>query len=164
MFIRFVCITISLFCGLTSCNIILKPNATDGFQSGYIFVQGASIPAKNYLKYAFELQGKFNGSLWIALLEFPFDTPEPLLINNLMNSVFIELKKEGFDYSKNTPFYFGGHSLGGIIIQDYLFENFNKMPFKFDALILEGSFITRKNQKKNSNPKFPPGFYLCSFN
>jgi len=158
MFLRITCLAISFFIGLTRCNIILKPNKTDGFQSGYIFVQGASIPAKNYLKYALDLQAKFNGSLWIGLAEFPMDTPEPLLIKIIMSSIFNELKKEGFNYNKDTPFYFGGHSLGGIIVQDYLFENYNNLPFKFDALILEGSFITRKNQDKSSNPKFPPGY------
>ena len=46
--------------------------------------------------------------------------------------------------------------MGGIILQDYLFEHFKKLPFKFDAVILEGSFIVRKNLDKSSNPKFPP--------
>ena len=145
------------FCiALTSCNIIIKPNKTDSFASGYIFVQGDSIPAKNYIPYALDLQSKFNGSLWVALAEFPLDTPEPLLIKIIMDSIFKELNKEGFNYTESTPFYFGGHSLGGIILQDYLFEHFKKLPFKFDAVILEGSFIVRKNLDKSSNPKFPP--------
>jgi hypothetical protein len=154
MFLRNFLLII-LFINLSTCSIILKPNNTDGFQSGYIFVQGASIPAKNYLKYALDLQTKFNGSLWVALAEFPLDTPEPILVKNIMDSIYNELKKNGFNYNANTPFYFGAHSLGGIVLQDYLFENFEKLPFKFDGLILEGSFITRKNQKKKSDPKFP---------
>ena len=150
-------VLVVVFIGRTSCSIILKPNNTDGFKSGYIFVQGAAIPAQNYMKYALDLQNKFNGSLWVALAEFPLDIPEPLLIHSVMNSIFNDFQKHGFSFDKSTPFYFGAHSLGGIILQDYLFDVYNKLPCKFDAMILEGSFITRKNLDKNANPKFPPG-------
>ena len=158
--------TLSLSCFLISfaaCSIILKPAQTDGFKSGYIFVQGAAIPGKNYMKYGLDLQTKFNGSLWVALAEFPLDIPEPLLINSVIESIFIDLAKEGFVYDKSTPFYFAGHSLGGIILQDYLFKAFEKLPCKFDGLILEGSFITRNNFIKNANPKFPPGKFFFFF-
>jgi hypothetical protein len=44
-----------------SCNIVIKPIKTSGVQAAYVFVQGASIPAVNYKKYAQQLQNKFNG-------------------------------------------------------------------------------------------------------
>jgi hypothetical protein len=133
---------------LANANIILKPTKTGGVEAGYIFVQGASIPAKNYNKYARQLQDKFNGSLWVVLTEFVLDTPEPLQIGSVMSSAFDSLKSAGFKYNQQTPFFFGGHSLGGIMVQNYVFGSASGFPFTMRGLILEGSFISRSNIDK----------------
>ncbi len=51
------------FLSSISCNLVIKPTKTAGIQAAYVFVQGASIPAVNYKKYAQQLQDKFNGTL-----------------------------------------------------------------------------------------------------
>jgi hypothetical protein len=117
-------------------------------QCGYIFVQGASIPAKHYNLYARQLQEKFNGALWVVLTEFLLDTPEPLQIGSVMDSAFKSLKDAGFAYTQTSPFFFGGHSLGGIMVQNYLFGTSSSLPFKLKGLVLEGSFISRSNLDK----------------
>lgn len=134
-------------------NIVIPPSKTSGTEIGLIFVQGAEIPAQNYQKFAIQLQSKFNGKLWIVLTEFPFNTPEPLLVNSVMSSAYDALRKSGFQFDQKTPFFFGAHSLGGIIIQDYLLNNLAQLPFQFSGLVLEGSFITRSNLNK-----IPPSF------
>ena len=61
-----------------------------------------------------------------------------------MSSLFQEFKTQGFNYDQNTYFFFCGHSLGGIVVQNYLFGlNKDQLPFKYGGLILEGSFVTR---------------------
>lgn len=56
----FIFILIAIF-STVSGNIVIKPTKTGGIQAAYVFVQGASIPAVNYKKYAQQLQDKFNG-------------------------------------------------------------------------------------------------------
>lgn len=145
-----------LLINLASCNIIIKPSNTKGFQAAYIFMQGAEIPAINYKQYVLDLQNKFNGSLWVALAEFPFNTPEPILVNEIMNDIYSQLMKQGFKYDSSTPFFFAGHSLGGIIAQDYLFSQLNQLTINVTGLILQGSFIQRPNLEKSTAPKYPP--------
>ena len=139
---------------LISCNIIIPPTKPSGPDIGFIFVQGAEISAKNYQKFAIQLQNKFDGRLWIALTEFPLNTPEPVLVNSVMSAAYDGMKKNGFDFGQNSSFFFAAHSLGGIIIQDYLIKNFEKLPFHLAGLILEGCFITRSNLNKIPQ-KFP---------
>jgi hypothetical protein len=128
------------------CNIVIAPNKTDGEQAAYVFVQGASISAKNYIKYAKELQEKFNGPLWVGLLEFPGDLPEPVLVGSLMSSLFQSFKSSGFKFDRSTPFFFCGHSLGGVVVQNFVFSlSKNQIPFKYGGLILQGSFVTRSS-------------------
>lgn len=137
--------------------IVLPANKTSSTNDvGIIFVQGASIPARNYVKVFQELQSKFDGNLWIALTEFPFDIPQPLMINSRINDGFTQLKKSGFQFNKDTPFFFVAHSLGGVFLQDYIFDKKNQdsLPAKVAGLILEGSYILRKNRDlvyNNSN-------------
>ena len=150
--ITLILITISLCSGV----IILPPNSNQNGQDvGIIFLQGAQIEAKNYMKIHQELQNKFSGKLWIALPEFLLSTPQPLEINSKISEAFDHLKTAGLSLTKDTPFFFVGHSLGGIMIQDYLFNenNQNNLPVKFAGLILEGSYVARKHleQAKQSN-------------
>jgi hypothetical protein len=57
--------------------IVVEPTKTEpNFEAGLIYVQGASIPTKNYMNFANNLQDEFDGRLWIALVDFPFNIPE----------------------------------------------------------------------------------------
>ena len=132
---------------LARCNIVLKPSKTAGLQAGYIFVQTCNVSARYYTKYAQQLQEKFNGSLWIVLTEFSQDYPRPNLANSVMSSAYQQLKQAGFSYTSETPFFFGGHSLGGIVVQDYLLDS-ESFPFAMKGLFLKSSFISRRNIDK----------------
>lgn len=121
-----------------------------------IFIQGTQIEAKNYQKYFEALQSKFTANkLWVAMVEFPFNVPQPLMIKSRINDGFKQLKDAGFNYKKETPFFFIGHSLGGVMVQDYVLNKDNQedMPAKFAGLVLEGATILRKNYElvKDSN-------------
>lgn len=81
------------------------------------------------------------------MVEFPFSVPQPIMISSRINDGFKKLKDAGFNYNKETPFFFIGHSLGGVVVQDYVLnkDNQNSMPAKFAGLVLEGASILRKN-------------------
>lgn len=133
------------------CNIVLKPIRSVGQEAALVFVQGASIPAKHYTKYAAQLQDKFNGSLWVVLTEFIANTPEPLQIDSVMKSAFDELQRSGFTLGSTSNIFFAGHSLGGIMIEDYVLTNLKNFPFSVKGLILEGSFVSRSKVQVFNN-------------
>ena len=129
-------------------------NQTAGAKNvGLIFVQGAQIPAENYVKTFQALQQKFNGNLWIALTEFPLDTPQPITLGSEINNCLSELKKADFKFTKETPFFFAGHSLGTVFLQDYILNrnNIDSMECTVKGLILEGGYIVRKNRNLIEN-------------
>ena len=146
--------------GFCSSTIVLQPAdpSRDGIDAGAIFIQGAEISAKNYVSFCKQLQQKFNGKLWVAVAEFPLSTPEPLLIGKLIDEAYTSLEKAGLKLSSSTPFFFIGHSLGGIMLQDNIFKSIytKSFPFKVAGLILEGSYVERKHYDKMSNSLTPP--------
>ena len=142
-------ILLSLLSVSTSTLIVKPPpQDKDGLEAGLILIQGAQISAQYYNKYAQQLQSKFPGKLWIAIPDFPLSVPEPLQISQEIQASFDSLTKSGCKLNKNMPFFLGGHSLGGIIVQDYILNNdtINKLPVKFSGLILEGAYVERKNR------------------
>lgn len=150
--------TISLLCPLYESTIVLKPSKVHPMQAGFIFVQGAEIPSVNYVNFSTLLQDKFNGSLWVAILEFPLNMPDPLQIASLVNKALVDLKSSGFSYFPATPFFFGGHSLGGVVLLSYLVNNYSSFSskFHFSGTILEGSFVQKANLNKTRADSFPP--------
>lgn len=139
--------------------IVLKPDKISDNQVGFIFVQGAEIPARNYISFATTLQSKFNGSLWIGLLnEFPLDLPNLLEINSAISRGFEQLKSNGFNYTTRTPFFFAGHSLGGVVLINYLVDSYESLSTKCDVrgVVLEGSFVPRVKLNLTRAEAFPP--------
>ena len=142
-----------------TCTIIITPEnpKNPGIDAGVIFIQGAEIDAKHYMLFCKELQAKFNGKLWFALAEFPLSTPEPILIGKIIDDSFVSLAKAGLKVNKDTPFFFVGHSLGGVMVQDYLFGKLSSLSIKIAGLILEGSYIERKHlDQVQSDTLIPP--------
>ncbi len=120
---------------ICSSTYVLKPvnNVESGLEAGVILIQGALIDSANYKQFGLQLQSKFPGKLWVSMPQFPLSTPEPLLISQEINSAFNSLKQAGCNLNKNMPFFFVGHSLGGIILQDYILDanNRNSLPSNF---------------------------------
>lgn len=155
-FITFL--TLLCLLGTSETTVILKPTKKSSPQVGLVFVQGAEIPARNYLNFSAQLQERFNGSLWIALLEFPLDLPDPIQIQSTVKNSLTDLRLNGFNYSGATPFFFAGHSLGGVVLMGYLAENYMSLSSQIDfkGVILEGSFIQKNKLNKTRSSSFPP--------
>ena len=148
-------IFLSLLISLGSSTIILKPifkneMPSNDLEAGLIFIQGEEINASNYLNFTTQLQVKFPNKLWIAIAQFPSNLPTSDLIGKQINAAFDALSKQGFQITSSTPFFFAGHGLGGILLQDYLLNNLNviQSKCKIAGLILEGAYVQRKNFAK----------------
>lgn len=155
-------LVISCLQAFSQATIILKPIQSSPLQAGFVFVQGAEIPANNYVNFSTLLQKKFNGSLWVAILQFPADMPDPLQIGSLMQKAFVDLKANGFVYTTSTPFFFAGHSLGGVVLMNYLLSNYVTFSGQFDfrGTVLEGSFVQKSKLNATRVSSFPPVFTL----
>jgi hypothetical protein len=135
---------------LVCSTIILRPTKNDTqFDAGMIFIQGAFIPANGYTQFSLKLQEKFNGRLWVALVEFFENLPDPLVFDSKLNEAFSDLKKAGLKLTSQTPFFFGGHSLGGYELQSFMLKNkkYQTLPVLTAGLFLEGAFVTRSNRE-----------------
>ena len=111
---------------------------TDKVDVGIVFIQGAGISVDKYtwidnLKNA--LSEKFN--TYISIPKAYLDTPISYFGTWAIDSGIKELKKNGF---KGEKFILIGHSLGGIAVTDYAYEN----PNIVSHICLLGSYLERK--------------------
>lgn len=77
--------------------------------------------------------------MWVGIPEFTLNTPEPITIGSKIQQALKDLQAQGLP--ANAKIFYGGHSLGTVMIQDYL-KNNSKVPAQ--GLILHGGFIQRK--------------------
>jgi len=110
-----------------------------------IIFQNKEINSQRYVSFAKSLQTKLEQTnLWVAIAQFPNNTPKTEDSLQIFNQILVDLKNAGFsNQTIDTPCYLIGHGLGGAVLQDLLFENQN-LSVNVSGLILEASFIQRK--------------------
>ena len=87
-------------------------------QIGLIFVPGAKIPGSAYLPLLDAVQEHFPGPLWVGATDgWLAGMPNPVEIGQQIDKCLIKAAEAG--YSTDTVF-FGGHSLGGIVLQTFI--------------------------------------------
>ena len=118
-------------------DIVLKPTKSGVKEVGLVFIQGAQIEPKQYLPLVQEVQKASPFAVWVGIPDFAFDVPEPIVISGGIDRVLQSMKDSGMNA---TDIIFAAHSLGGVILQDYL--NDNKQVGI--GQILLGSFLLRK--------------------
>ena len=131
-------------------DVIVKPPKAGPVDVALVIVQGAEIPADRYIPLAKAIhagQGLFKNtpSVWIGIPQFALSTPEPLAIGSGISRVVKAMYDQGMN--KSAKLFFAGHSLGGVILQDYL----NNSPAGVKGQVLMGSFL----QRKYRNTSFP---------
>jgi hypothetical protein len=127
-----------------NCALIIPPLKTDPqYEAGLIYVQGADIVVKDYIKFSRSLQDKFNGRLWVAIVDFPLNLPEPVLVDSVLHQTLNNLREAHFNVTQDTPIFIAGHSLGGATIQNYLLNNntIASFPAKLSGIILLGEVL-----------------------
>ena len=122
-------------------DVILPPADTSKTHIGLVLIQGASVPADRYAPLAKAIQDELAAdySLFVGLPSFLLDTPDPLTISGDVDGVLSELHKQGLQ--ADAPLFVGGHSLGGIVVQNYA----KGAASKFHGQVLMGSFLNRGN-------------------
>lgn len=119
-------------------DVILKPKTTGPTDIALVIIQGAQIPAAKYTALAQTVQTASQYPVWVGIPDFALNTPEPLVIGSGITRVLKAMQDQGMD--KSAKIFFAGHSLGGIILQDYLVGN----PSGAVGQVLMGSFLQRK--------------------
>lgn len=119
-------------------DIILKPSKGGLEEIGVVVIQGAQITPESYLPLISQLQNVSKYSVWVGIPQFPLNTPEPFVFPGGVQRILASLKDRGMPAT--AKIFFIAHSLGGIILQDYLVSN----PSIATAQILMGSFLLSK--------------------
>jgi len=88
--------------------------------------------------------------VWVGLPGFTLDMPSPLQIGSSVNNALKMLYSAGMP--STTPVFFAGHSLGSIIVQDWL--NDGNYPTA-KGLIVSGGYIQRKYLWPSTNFSVP---------
>merc|ERR1712113_1095017 len=104
-------------------------------------IHGMSCDPKSYEKLFVEVQGqavKKGYKPYVAMPEFPFDAPEPVLIDHYVQSSIKTLQDHGFT---GDNIFMAAHSLGGVMSQKYA-----KGRTDIKGLILMGSVLLRDNR------------------
>merc|ERR1711915_437104 len=85
---------------------------------GLIFVPGAKLLGTSYLPLLRSIQEHYPEPLWVgATTEWLGDMPNPIEIGGQINDCISKAEGQGLDTS---VLFFGGHSLGGIVLESYI--------------------------------------------
>ena len=136
-----------LFVLVSSDDMIWKPTKLVQQSVALVVVQGAQIHPEQYAPLVSVLQNISQFSLWVGIPDYHFDVPEPLEIGSGIDRILKAMKSKGMNDS--VPVFFAGHSLGGVILQDYL-QNHSTLA---KGQILLGSFLLEKY--RNTTYKVP---------
>ena len=131
---------LSLIASSLAGDVLIKPSKTGPIDIGVVMIQGAQIPAERYTPLANAIQSASKYSIWVGIPDFSLSTPEPLVIGSGISRTVKAMHDSGMD--SNAKLFFTGHSLGGVILQDYL----NNTPSGAIGQVLMGSFLQRKYQ------------------
>lgn len=123
-------------------DIIMKPTKEGIADIGVVVIQGAQITPDKYVPLIEKLQNSSKYSIWVGIPEFPLDTPEPLVISSGVDRILTSMNSSGMP--RNANIFFVAHSLGGIILQDYLASD----PSVATGQILMGSYLLSKHRSK----------------
>lgn len=124
---------------------LLKPVLQGDTNFALIMLQGAQIDAVAYVPLAEAIQKASNLSLWIVIPDVPLDAQNPLVVSSSISGAKSLLLKNGFPESDMGNLFFGGHSLGGVMVQDYVNSNSDGIL----GQILMGASLQRKYRKSD---------------
>mgnify|MGYP001435962154 CR=1 FL=1 len=99
---------------------LLKPIKSGTKQVGVVFIQGAQIPPEAYIPLAKRIQSESILSIYVVIPAFALNTPEPLVLSGGIEKGIQSMHDAGLD--KEADIVLMGHSLGGAMLQDYVFK------------------------------------------
>jgi dienelactone hydrolase len=121
-----------------------------------IYIQGADIPTSSYSAITSQIQKQVSSAkLWVALPQMLENVAAiPTGISQGITRVSKLLAAAGMP--ANTTTFYGGHSLGGAMISDFVHDN---LASTAAGVILHGSFLTRKYRTGSTSQGRPQYVY-----
>ena len=121
----------------TADDVVLKPIRKSDTEVALVFIQGADIKPAQYVPLAQSVQNASEYALWVGIVECLLDLPAPLDVSEGVSRILSTMKSSGMTA---TSVFFAGHSLGGMALQDYLYNDVKDAP----GQMLLGSFLLRR--------------------
>lgn len=121
--------------------VIMDPPSDSGEPIAIIMIHGMSCDPKTYEKLFTEVQtqaAQQGYKPYVAIPEFLFDAPEPVLIDHYVQSSIKTLQERGFT---GENIFMAAHSLGGVMSQKYV-----KGRTDIKGQVLMGSVLLRDNR------------------
>jgi len=126
--------------GLAATCELLAPldSGSEGPEIGIIMIPGANYPGERYIPLAEAIQKSLpEAKIWVGVTEgWLIDTPNPVEIAGAINSC----KSQAQDQQLGGQLYLAGHSLGGVMLEQYLQDQDNMNTVS--GVILFGSYLT----------------------
>lgn len=126
---------------------LLKP-IKDGPHAGLVLVQGAQIKTGAYAPLAAAIQAASPFALYVAIPAYIGDVPEPLQLGSGVDTAKKAMYAAGLNES--APLAMAGHSLGGAMLQDYVFSCKDCV-----AQVLMGAGLLRKYRNGTKSKIYP---------
>jgi hypothetical protein len=138
----FILLIVAIFVLASAIDVILPPDSSKTGPEGFIiFMQGADIEASTYVPLLKMLQQKVPLKLWVGVPDLFKNMVNPLDMNRGIEKIRQKMVDQGM---QSTYSLYGGHSLGGAMIQMWANEHASEV----DGQILLGSFLTRTWKNK----------------
>ena len=124
----------------------MKPAKQAPDQVGVVLIQGAQIGPDKYLPLIKQIQNASKFAVWVGAPAFVGNVPEPLEVGSAVERTLTAMQTMGMP--KTCKIFFVAHSLGGTIIQNYLYGNASLAA----GQILLGSFLSSKYRNGTTYP------------
>ena len=127
--------------------ILPPPASASGDDVAIVWIHGMDCDNEAYTTFAGQIQsdGARSGQkIWVGLPEFFLDKPEPILIDHYVTQTIKKLQEAGFT---GDNILLAGHSLGGVMAQNYANKNLDTIK----GQILMGSVLLRDNHQINDD-------------
>jgi len=121
-------------------SVIMDPPTDAGEPIAIVMIHGMKCDAETYKKLFAEVQSQAVAQgykPYVAIPQFLFDAPEPVLIDHYVQSSIKDLQDHGFT---GENIFMAAHSLGGVMSQKYV-----KGRTDIKGQILMGSVLLRNN-------------------
>ncbi|MFZ9520588.1 MAG: alpha/beta hydrolase [Silvanigrellaceae bacterium] len=119
--------------------IVMRPLKSGAPERLLILFPGMNRSPEEYLSLAREIQESSAFSLWIGILAFTGDIVNPVQDDAAIERVFATVRDLGFTSVERKQTTLAGHSVGGIIAQNYIKKK------DFAGLVLLSSYLVRND-------------------
>ncbi len=128
--------------------VLFMPEVKHAENRLFVIVPGALKTAAQYEALAARISADSRVGIWTAVLKMPLSMPNIAPLSPRVAEIVSYVQNFGVNIDFATTFV-GGHSLGGVVAQNYAFKN------PVGGLVLLASYVTRSNRDRIASYEFP---------